>query len=90
MVARMVIEVRSDGLRTRARGALEDLVSEQTVAVELPAMTPGQLGAEVGAALGRLLGGSPGLGRAALGALVPERLRRLKRRVLGRPREPAG
>ena len=34
VVARMVVEIRSDGTKTMARGALEDLVTGQQVAIE--------------------------------------------------------
>lgn len=79
VVARMVIEVRSDGVRTMARGALEDLATGQQVAVETPALTP----LELSLALSRSLLSLPGLNlaRGALHSLSP---RRLARRLLGR------
>ena len=40
IVARMVVEIRSDGTRTIARGALDDRVSGQQVAVELTPSSP--------------------------------------------------
>ncbi|MDQ3337041.1 MAG: hypothetical protein M4D80_17910 [Myxococcota bacterium] len=43
VVARLVIEIRSDGSRTIARGALEDTVSGQRTQVEAQGTTPLQL-----------------------------------------------
>jgi hypothetical protein len=43
VVARMIVEIRSDGTRTVARGAVVDVASGQQVAVEIGAMTPWQL-----------------------------------------------
>ena len=45
VVARLVVEIRSDGRRTVARGAMEDVASGQTVAVEARADSPLQLAA---------------------------------------------
>jgi hypothetical protein len=43
VVARMVIEIRSDGSRTIARGAVEDVASGQRVAIEAQGASPLQL-----------------------------------------------
>jgi hypothetical protein len=43
VVARMVIEIRSDGSRTIARGAVEDLINDQRVAVDARADSPLEL-----------------------------------------------
>ncbi len=43
VVARLVVEIRSDGSRTLARGALEDTVSGQDVAVAVEAESPAAL-----------------------------------------------
>jgi hypothetical protein len=43
VVARLVIEIRSDGSRTIARGAVEDTVSGQRTQVEAQGTTPLQL-----------------------------------------------
>ncbi|MBX3467927.1 MAG: hypothetical protein KF878_13700 [Planctomycetes bacterium] len=43
VVARLVIEVRSDGTRTVARGGLEDVENDQRVAVHAEAGTPLEL-----------------------------------------------
>jgi hypothetical protein len=40
VVARLVVEIRSDGRRTIARGALEDMVQGQSVAVEARGDSP--------------------------------------------------
>lgn len=43
VVARMVVEIRSDGSRTIARGAIEDRLGDQTVGVEARADSPLEL-----------------------------------------------
>ena len=43
VVARLVVEIRSDGRRTVARGAMEDVASGQTVGVEARGDSPLQL-----------------------------------------------
>lgn len=43
VVARLVVEIRSDGSRTIARGAIEDVVSGQRTAVEARGDSPLQL-----------------------------------------------
>jgi hypothetical protein len=43
IVARMVVEIRSDGSRTIARGAIEDSLSGQQVGVEAKADSPLEL-----------------------------------------------
>ena len=43
VVARMVIEIRSDGSRTVARGAAEDVATGEKVAVRFDGTTPLQL-----------------------------------------------
>ena len=43
VVARMVIEIRSDGSRTIARGAVEDIATGDKVAIEAKGTTPAQL-----------------------------------------------
>lgn len=40
VVARLVVEIRSDGRRTIARGALEDVTADQRVAIEARGTTP--------------------------------------------------
>lgn len=72
VVARMVVEIRSDGRRTIARGALEDLASGQTVAIEADAASPWELSRRL---VGALFG-LPRLARAAVRALKPPAKRR--------------
>ncbi len=43
VVARLVVEIRSDGTRTVARGAIEDVVNGQRTAVEAHGDSPLQL-----------------------------------------------
>jgi hypothetical protein len=40
VVARLMVEIRSDGSRTIARGAMEDLLSGDKVAIEARGSTP--------------------------------------------------
>jgi hypothetical protein len=47
VVARMIIEIRSDGTRTIARGALEDIVSNERVKIEASGGSPMQLAASL-------------------------------------------
>ncbi|MBP9206125.1 MAG: hypothetical protein KBG28_19280 [Kofleriaceae bacterium] len=54
VVARMVIEIRSDGRRTIARGALEDVASGQRTAIEARGSTPVQLALELARVMVRL------------------------------------
>lgn len=72
VVARLIVEIRSDGSRTLARGALEDLLTGEKVAVEAKGGSPAQLAASLATSL---LTTPFALGRAA-GALVRRRLRR--------------
>jgi hypothetical protein len=43
VVARLIVEIRSDGSRTIARGGLEDLTTGQKVAIRAEGTTPAQL-----------------------------------------------
>ena len=76
VVARMVIEIRSDGTKTIARGALEDRVTGQTVALHADAVSPLALSRKLAGAVFSL----PSLAKTAVGSLLPRRLRRLGRR----------
>jgi hypothetical protein len=60
VVARLVIEIRSDGSRTIARGAMEDATAGARVAIQAEGTTPMQL---VGALARELL---KGLGTGAI------------------------
>tara|TARA_B100000965_G_C19559588_1_gene743863 strand:+ start:329 stop:685 length:357 start_codon:yes stop_codon:yes gene_type:complete len=85
VVARMVVEVRSDGTKTVARGAIEDLQTGQQVAIQTDALSTNELST----ALAQSLLATSGLAKEALKALLPsplDPLRRVKRRLLGRRR----
>lgn len=47
VVARLIVEIRSDGSRTVARGALDDVLGGEQVAVEARGTTPGALAASL-------------------------------------------
>ena len=70
VVARMVVEIRSDGRRTVARGAMEDPEGHR-VAVEARGTTPWMLAKELAGALWKM----PRLPRPSLRALLPGRRR---------------
>jgi len=70
VVARLVVEIRSDGSRTIARGALEDAQQGQRVAIEARGDSPIQLAI----ALARSLTQLPRLGaRSAVRGLLGRR-----------------
>jgi len=83
VVARMVVEIRSDGTRTVARGALEDRSTGHGVALQAEAGTPAELSAML---LKQLLTTPLAIG-ASLRERVAARRRRLtaglRRRLLG-------
>jgi|SRR5687768_7486362 hypothetical protein len=72
VVARMVIEIRSDGTRTIARGALEDALSGERVAVKAEGSTPMALAAS----LAKTIFSAPALAGQAVKALIEQRLKR--------------
>lgn len=47
VVARLMVEIRSDGSRTIARGALDDALNGEKVAVEARGSTPAALAASL-------------------------------------------
>jgi hypothetical protein len=65
VVARLVVEIRSDGSRTIARGAVEDLHTGQSVGIEARGETP--LG--MAFSLARTISRGPALARTAAQAL---------------------
>jgi len=69
VVARLMVEIRSDGTRTIARGAIEDISSGERVAVEAKGSTPGQLAAS----LARTIFATPLLAKAAVRAVLDAR-----------------
>ena len=66
VVARLVIEIRSDGSHTIARGAMEDALSGQKVAVEAAGSTPLALALS----LAKSIVATPLMARQAFRALV--------------------
>jgi hypothetical protein len=76
VVARMIIEIRSDGTRTIARGALEDVLSDERVKIEASGGSPMQLAASLAS---NLLSTPFMLGRAA-NAVIKNRLSRGNKR----------
>ncbi|HSC88015.1 MAG TPA: hypothetical protein VLC09_12120 [Polyangiaceae bacterium] len=78
VVARMVIEIRSDGSRTIARGALEDRLTGERVALQADASTPLALATELTRALLRTPLLAKDLARQTVRNLLPS--------VLGRRR----
>jgi hypothetical protein len=73
VVARLVVEIRSDGSRTIARGALEDVTNQQRTTIEARGDSPIQLAIALARALTQL----PRLGA-----------RQAVRGLLGRRRTP--
>ena len=73
VVARLIVEIRSDGSRTIARGAIEDVASGQRTAIEARGDSPMQLAL----ALARSLRQLPGMA-----------LRSSVRGLLGRKKRP--
>lgn len=70
VVARLVVEIRSDGSRTIARGAIEDATSGQQTRLEARGDSPMQLALALARALARL----PRLGaRSAVRGLLGRR-----------------
>lgn len=67
VVARLVIEIRSDGRRTIARGAAEDRVLDQRVAVQAEGTTPLALAVS----LARSLVSLPSLARTVFAGFLP-------------------
>ncbi|HEX9622105.1 MAG TPA: hypothetical protein VF989_18295 [Polyangiaceae bacterium] len=51
VVARMVVEIRSDGTRTVARGAIEDLATGESASLEAHGTTPIALAASLAKSL---------------------------------------
>ncbi|MBI4512411.1 MAG: hypothetical protein HY698_22455 [Deltaproteobacteria bacterium] len=76
VVARLVVEIRSDGSRTIARGAIEDLTLGKRAALQAEGSSPLALAASLAKAMLR----APLLGQAILRA--PQLMRRAARGVL--------
>lgn len=76
VVARLVVEVRSDGSRTIARGGLEDATTGQRVTIDARGDSPAQLAL----ALARSILKMPRLAARVAGAMTV-------RGLLGRPKK---
>jgi hypothetical protein len=74
VVARLVVEIRSDGSRTVARGAMEDATSGESVAIEAHGTTPMSLAFGLARAMMR----GRAFARTATRALLPGRKKRNK------------
>lgn len=66
VVARLVVEIRSDGTRTIARGAMEDLVTGERVGLDVKGTTPLALARSLAQTMFRV----PSLARAAAKAFL--------------------
>ncbi|MBK8995273.1 MAG: hypothetical protein IPM35_05880 [Myxococcales bacterium] len=66
VVARMIVEIRSDGSRTIARGAIEEVTSGERVAIEAHGSTPLALARS----LAKSMFSAPALARQAVKALL--------------------
>jgi hypothetical protein len=75
VVARLVVEIRSDGSRTIARGAIDEMTTGQRVAIEARGDTPMQLAW----ALARSMLEIPVLAGKTVRALLPGRRGRKQR-----------
>jgi hypothetical protein len=71
VVARLMVEIRSDGRLTVARGAAEDRLSGERVAIEARGSSPLQLALSLARTLLQL----PALARTAITPLLPGRRR---------------
>lgn len=65
VVARMVVEIRSDGSRTIARGAAEDPTTGEKVALRVDGTTPLQLALSLMKTIGQLPAMALGAAKAA-------------------------
>ncbi len=81
IVARMVIEIRSDGSKTVARGALEDLQSGERVALHADAASPMALAANLTKALVQMPSLARGLTENAAREFSQAQLARLKEKL---------
>lgn len=74
VVARMVVEIRSDGTRTIARGAIEDLQTGERVALQAGAHSPVALARELTKALLKTPVLASDLAKRAVKDLLPSSL----------------
>lgn len=78
IVARMVVEIRSDGSRTVARGALEDLQSGERVSLQADAATPMALAAQLSKALVQMPSLARSITEGAARDLAQQQLNKVK------------
>ena len=78
VVARMVVEIRSDGTKTVARGALEDLQTGEKVALRADAATPVALAKELTKTILNVPTLAGALAKEAVKNYIPEPLKRLR------------
>ncbi len=90
VVARMVVEIRSDGTRTIARGALEDLKSGERIDIKAGAETPLALARELSKSLMTMPILARSIARQAAKDLLPDALRRGKEKVTSLSRALGG
>lgn len=90
VVSRLVVEIRSDGRKTMARGAIEDVATGQRVAISADARSLVELSGMLVQSLGQTVGSVlPRLGRQGEAPRPVQRLRsaaKSARRLLGRRR----
>ncbi len=72
VVARLVVEIRSDGTRTIARGAMEDHITGEKVGISVQGRSPALLAKELATSILRL----PLLSRPNLTDWLPESVRK--------------
>src|SRR5690606_26345205 len=75
VVARMVIEIRSDGTRTVARGALEDLQTGEKVALQAQAQNPVALAQQLTKTLLKTPSLAGSFAKQAMLDLIPDAMR---------------
>jgi hypothetical protein len=66
VVARLMVEIRSDGTHTVARGAMEDMASGQKVAIEAKGSNP----LDLALSLAKIIAGAPFMAGKAFRALM--------------------
>lgn len=81
IVARMVVEIRSDGTRTVARGALEDLQNGERVALQADAASPMALAAQLSKSLFSIPSLARSLTESAAKELAQAQLNKLKEKL---------
>jgi hypothetical protein len=81
VVARMVIEIRSDGTKTIARGALEDLTTGERVTLRADAASPLALAAQLSRSLVQIPALAKSFTETAARELAKTQLNKVKERL---------